>query len=328
VVKSVLAYKSGIWREECARDFTAWNSSLVDPNNLRLALLSAAVLGFRHGLDYDHIAAITDISSVQLKVRDAMRYGLLYVAGHATTIALLGAAAVVFRIALPAASDRWAERLVGLTLLVLGLYVLGTFFRPSVSGSSTHDSSSHGSAGDGASSRGRSAHSHAHPRTRITLLANGALWIYWRLSRIFGGTRVEAPQVFKDGYGSRSTFLVGVIHGLGAETPTQILLFLMAANLGGTAAGLLGLLMFIVGLLTMNTLMCALAAGLFSADKVLAWLSPAGAQNPFSRALGSVLGAISAHAMGGLTLLTSVYSIVVGAIFLLGSASKLPSLTG
>ena len=41
--------------------------------------------------------------------------------------------------------------------------------------------------------------------------------------------------------------MVGVIHGLGAETPTQILLFLMAANLGGTAAGLLGLLMFILG---------------------------------------------------------------------------------
>jgi hypothetical protein len=32
--------------------------------------------------------------------------------------------------------------------------------------------------------------------------------------------------------------------------------------------------------------------------------------------------------LGGLTLLTSAYSIVVGAIFLLGSASKLPSLTG
>ena len=189
--------------------------SLVDPVNLRLALLSAAVLGFRHGLDYDHIAAITDISSVQRKASDAMRYGLLYVAGHATTVAVLGSAAVVFRLSLPAASDRWAERLVGITLLVLGLYVLGTFFRPST-------------------------HSHARPRTRITLLINGALWIYWRLSRIFGGTRVEAPQVFKDGYGTTSTFLVGVIHGLGAETPTQILLFLMAANLGGTGAGLLG----------------------------------------------------------------------------------------
>ena len=108
----------------------ATKSSMIDPVNLRLALISAAGLGFRHGFDYDHIAAITDISSVQSKARDAMRYGLLYVAGHATTVAVLGAAAIVFRVALPPASDRWAERLVGITLVVLGLYVLGTFFRP------------------------------------------------------------------------------------------------------------------------------------------------------------------------------------------------------
>lgn len=245
--------------------------------NLRLALIPAALLGFRHGLDYDHIAAITDISSVQSRPRDAMRMGLLYVAGHATTIAVLGTAAVAFRMVLPPASDRWAERLVGLTLLVLGVYVLGTFFRPS---------------------------SHRHgPRTRITLLINGALWVYWRLSRIFGGNRVEAPQVFKNGYGTTSTFVVGVIHGLGAETFTQVSLFLAAASLGGMA-GLLGLLMFIVGLLAMNTLMCAAATGLFSASLA------------------------RPNALRALSLLTSAYSIVVGTIFLLGSGGSLPSLTG
>jgi hypothetical protein len=277
---------------------------MVDSHNLQLALLSAGVLGFRHGLDYDHIAAITDISSVQARISDAMKFGLLYVAGHATTIAVLGAAAIGFRLSLPAASDRWAERLVGITLLILGFYVLGTFFRPS------------------------SGHHHARPRTRITLLANGVLWIYWRLSRIFGGTRVQPPQVFKDGYGSRSTFLVGVIHGLGAETPTQLLLFLVAANLGGTGAGLLGLLMFIIGLLVMNTLMCGVAAGLFSLDKLRSWLGPAAESQGFlARGANAMLNTVSANALNSLTLLTSAYSIVVGVIFLLGAADKLPSLT-
>jgi len=252
---------------------------MSDPVNLRLALVSAAMLGFRHGLDYDHIAAISDITSVQSKARDAMRYGLLYVSGHAATVAILGAAAIGFRVSLPPASDRWAERVVGITLVALGIYVLGTFFR-------------------------ESTHNHARPRTRITLLINGLLWIYWRLSRIFGGTRTEAPEIFKDGYGSTSTFLVGVIHGFGAETPTQVLLFLMAANLGGTTTGLLGLSAFIAGLLFMNTLMCASAAGIFSATLA------------------------RPYALRTLTLLTSVYSLVVGTIFLLGSADKLPSLTG
>ncbi len=276
---------------------------MVDSHNLQLALLSAGVLGFRHGLDYDHIAAITDISSVQARVRDAMKFGLLYVAGHATTIAVLGAAAIGFRLSLPAASDRWAERLVGITLLTLGFYVLGTFFRPS-------------------------SHHHARPRTRITILVNAVLWLYWRLTRIFGGTRVTPPQLFKDGYGTTSAFAVGVIHGLGAETPTQLLLFLVAANLGGTAAGLLGLLMFIVGLLIMNTLMCGVAAGLFSLDRVRTWLNPRGeSKGMLARSANRVLNAISANALNSLTLLTSAYSIVVGTVFLLGAADKLPSLT-
>jgi high-affinity nickel-transport protein len=245
--------------------------------NLQLALLGAAVLGFRHGFDYDHIAAITDITSVQSRPRDAMRYGLLYVAGHAATIAVLGTAAVAFRFALPPISDMWAGRLVGCTLLLLGLYVLATFFRPGT-------------------------HNHA-PRTRLTLLINGVLWLYWRLTLIFGGTRVEAPQVFKNGYGTTSSFIVGVIHGIGAETFTQVSLFLAAASLGGLA-GMLGLLMFILGMLAMNTLMCAAAAGLFSAS----FAHP--------------------RALRALTLATSAYSIVVGALFLLGSADRLPSLTG
>jgi high-affinity nickel-transport protein len=160
--------------------------------------------------------------------------------------------------------------------VLLGLYVLGTFFRPS-------------------------AHNHA-PKTRITLLINGILWLYWKLSLLFGGSRVEAPQVFKNGYGTTSTFLVGVVHGLGAETFTQISLFLAVASLGGLA-GLLGLLMFILGLLVMNTLMCAAAAGLFSAT--LAHPS----------------------ALRALTLVTSAYSIVVGAMFLLGASDRLPTLT-
>jgi high-affinity nickel permease len=264
------------WRE---LHVLAYTPSMVDSVNLRLALASAAMLGFRHGLDYDHIAAISDITSVQAKAADAMRYGLLYVSGHAATVAVLGAGAIAFRVSLPPASDRWAERMVGVTLLLLGIYVLGTFFR-------------------------ESTHSHHRPRTRLTLLINGVLWLYWKLSRFFGGTRAVPRQIFRDGYGTGSTFLVGVIHGLGAETPTQLLLFLMAANLGGAGAGLLGLLMFIAGLLLMNTLMCASAAGLFSAT------------------LGRP------YALHTLTLVTSAYSIVVGTIFLLGSADKLPSLTG
>jgi hypothetical protein len=78
----------------------------------------------------------------------------------------------------------------------------------------------------------------------------------------------------------------------------------------------------------MNTLMCAVATGLFSLDKLNAKLALARSENLLSRSLAASLAWVSMHASSGLTLLTSAYSIVVGAIFLLGSSSILPSLTG
>jgi hypothetical protein len=252
---------------------------MSEPLNLQLALVSAAILGFRHGLDYDHIAAISDITSVQNRMKDAMHYGLLYVSGHALTISVLGAAAIGFRVSLPQGSDRWAERAVGFTLLILGIYVLGSLVR-------------------------KTNHDHFHPKTRLTLLINAVLWFYWRIGRLLGGSPTKRPEVFSQGYGSTSTFLIGVIHGVGAETPTQLLLFLIAANLGGPAKGFLGLLMFIVGLVVMNTLMCASAAGIF------------------------IGGMHKPYVFRTVTALTSVYSVVVGVVFLLGSSNILPSLTG
>ena len=93
---------------------------IVTTNSLQLALLSAAILGFRHGFDYDHIAAISDITSVQTSRWRGMRLGLLYALGHAAMVAVLGSAVIVFQLSLPQGIDRIAERLVGLTLLVWG----------------------------------------------------------------------------------------------------------------------------------------------------------------------------------------------------------------
>ena len=48
-------------------------------------------------------------------------------------------------------------------------------------------------------------------------------------------------------YGRGTSFGVGMLHGIGAETPTQVLIFLAAAGAGGVAVGLLLLGCFIVG---------------------------------------------------------------------------------
>jgi len=241
------------------------------------ALAAATGLGLRHGFDYDHLAAISDIAGSQAQPRTAMWMGTLYALGHAATIAVLGGLAIGFRLTLPADSDRWFEHLVGATLIVLGVYVLATWRR--------------------------AWHQHPdglRPQTRLTLLVNGMLWLAWRVRQALSRTPVQRQRIFANGYGQRSAFLVGVIHGLGAETPTQLGLFLLTVQLGGVARGLLGLGLFCAGLLAMNTLMCLIATGIFGAS----------ARRP--------------HTLRWVSLLTGAYSLVIGGVFLLGGAGKLP----
>jgi len=247
------------------------------PKTLELALLTAAVLGFRHGFDYDHIAAISDITNVEADRKRAMHMGLLYVVGHAATVAALGSIVVFFQTSLPPVIDNWAERAVGLTLVVLGIYVLGSLFRSGTK---------------------------AAPKSRILILIGAFRWIEWKIRRAFQGAAAEKPAAVSWSCTKKSVFFVGVIHGLGAETPSQLLIFLLAANLGGLARGFLGLGMFLAGLILMNTLMTASAVGIFTVT------------------------AQRQRLMQIATALTAMYSLVVGAIFLFGSAAILPPLGG
>jgi hypothetical protein len=243
---------------------------------VRLALLSATVLGFRHGFDYDHIAAISDITCVEPSRRKGMRMGLVYVLGHAFTVAALGSTVILFQRSLPHRIDAWAERCVGLTLVLLGAYVLGTLFRQGAD---------------------------FVPRSRASILIGAFRWLSWQIRRAFNPDAGK-PGNAAENYSPKSVFLIGVIHGLGAETPSQLLLFLLAANLGGLTRGFLGLAMFLAGLLMMNTLMTASAVGIFGSS------------------------AARPRLMRFVVALTASYSLIVGAIFLFGSSNALPSLGG
>lgn len=248
-------------------------------STLELALLSCLLLGLRHGFDYDHLAAISDITSVQRNWREGMKLGLLYALGHALTVALLGSAVIFLHLSLPAHLDAISERLVGATLVVLAIYVLITFLRR----------------------KPGSEHHHHIPRSRIALLISGARYTGWQVRRRFNPSTPQ-PEPFAFQYNQSSVFVIGIIHGLGAETPSQLLLFLLAANLGGTSRGFIGLLCFITGLLMMNTLMTASASGIF-----------AGANN-------------RPRIQTVVTSLTAAYSFIIGTIFLFGISDKLPPL--
>src|SRR2546430_13814353 len=83
-------------------------------------LLPAFWFGFRHGIDWDHIAAITDITSSQEDRRHAMLFGTLYALGHALVVLSLGSLAILAGENLPPGVDRVMLRVVGATLVILG----------------------------------------------------------------------------------------------------------------------------------------------------------------------------------------------------------------
>jgi high-affinity nickel-transport protein len=105
-------------------------------------------------------------------------------------------------------------------------------------------------------------------------------------------------------YGRRTAFFVGMIHGVGAETPTQLVIFLTAAGAGGPVVGEAILGMFLVGLLVSNSLIT----------------------------IGSALGFMKASKNWALyvtiAVLTASFSLVIGTLFLLGKGTVLPALFG
>ncbi|HWF44657.1 MAG TPA: hypothetical protein VG537_08440 [Candidatus Kapabacteria bacterium] len=230
--------------------------------SILLGLLSTLLFGLRHGVDYDHIAAITDITSGQQSRRESVKLGLFYAAGHGAIVLALGTLAVFFGSLLPVSIDSIMERFVGATLILLGCYVIWNLV--------------------------------VTPRENFQMMGRYKILIrlYYKLS----------GRPIPNNYMPRSAFIIGIIHGIGAETPTQLGLFLFAAGVGGRMLGFAGVLLFVLGVLITNMMMSALSADLFQR---------------------------STHRQAiyrGIAGITAAYSLAIGTIFLFGFARLLPSL--
>jgi hypothetical protein len=306
-------------------------------------LLTGLALGIRHGIDWDHIAAITDITSttaaagaaeaaheeqhravsghhhghggrIELQAHDAgpgaatlapamrgpraptslgtsgagarfgdeqveaIRLGTLYALGHGLVVIALGLGALAFGAILPDWLDPIMGRVVGLTLIGLGVWVLYSVLRYARSGESFR------------------------LRSRWMLVFDGLRYAWRRFgARLHGHEHVEPLEM--SSYGPRTAFGVGMIHGIGAETGTQVLLI---AAVGGAASAGLGvpmLLAFVVGLLLSNLAIVVISSVGFVASQT---------RERIYVAVGTVAG---------------VFSLVIGALFLFGQDVVLPDLS-
>jgi len=286
-------------------------------------LLTAFGLGFRHGIDWDHIAAITDITSSQDSPRAGLYFGTLYAAGHATVVFVIGVFAIVLGEKLPDSVDNVMKKVVGVTLLLLGVYVFyslakhGRDFRMrsrwmlvfsgvqrgyawardhmsrhgevevvhvhehvSAEPGMHHDSAEEAANGDFAKKTATKPRTHAH------------------------GHKHRMPDDPFMNYGRATAIGVGMLHGIGGETPTQVLIFLTAAGLGGGGAGVAVLASFLVGLFTSNSLIT------------------------LSSSYGFLKASNRFAIYATVAVLTGIFSLTIGFLFLTGHDSLLPALFG
>ncbi len=298
----------------------------------------ALALGLRHGIDWDHIAAITDITSttaatsepkegwltdepgvlltdesdhvaaelarrrpiagggmaavalpapVGVAVRSgaftasqrrAIFLGTLYAVGHGTVVTVLGILAIVASEFLPEWIDPIMGRVVGVTLVLLAVYLFYSLYRYFRGGGEFRI------------------------RSRWMLIfagvRNAANWFWARIR----GQREHVHAHGADQYGPRTAYAVGLIHGIGAETGTQVLIIATAVGAGTKVMGIAALLFFVAGLLISNSFVTvATTAGFVSARR---------------RQIVYVLAG----------LLAAVFSLVIGLIFLLEAGGILPDL--
>ncbi len=269
-------------------------------------LIAGFWFGVRHGIDWDHIAAITDITSSQDEQRRSLLFGTIYALGHALVVFVLGCAAILLGERLPAGVDTVMTRIVGATLVVLGVYVLVSLVRH---GRDFRLRSRWMLIFSGVRRSVRWVKDRRPVTSTVGAQAatdlDAAMWHHGHHGHPghHHHHRPEPDDTFMN-YGKPTAFGVGMIHGIGAETPTQVLIFLAAAGAGGRTAGIAVLIAFIIGLLASNSVIT----------------------------LGSAFGFLKASRnftlYATVAVVTAVFSLLIGTLFLLGKGAVLPAFFG
>jgi hypothetical protein len=87
---------------------------------LGIALLGL-LMGMRHATDPDHVIAVTTIVSRERRLTAASRVGIVWGLGHTLTVLAVGAAIIIFKIAIPIRLGLAMEFAVAVVLILLGV---------------------------------------------------------------------------------------------------------------------------------------------------------------------------------------------------------------
>ena len=223
-------------------------------------LLLGFLIGLKHALEADHVAAVAALACRSHNHREAIRLGTVWGLGHTLSLFIIGSMVVVLDAAVPERFARILELGVGVMLVGLGVDVIRRMVRDRVHYHvHSHD--------DGVE------HFHAHKHTRT------------------GEHTEDAHQhTHHSGFPYRA-LLVGLVHGMAGSAA---LILLTLANVDSVARALLYMLLFGIGSIAgMAALSAVIVVPLRASARGLTWM-----HNGLQAALGVVtvaLGALLVH---------------------------------
>jgi len=176
---------------------------------LTTALGLGLLLGLRHAMDADHVAAVSTLVSQHRSVVRSCLLGAFWGAGHTLALLAAGAAVIAFKLTISPEIERGLETAVALLLILLGGHVLLRCL-------STWTLHHHEHTHDGYS------HTHLHLH-----LGQGDSPGHFHLLRVGG-----------------RPFLVGLLHGMAGSAA---LMLLVLTTIPSPVGGLLYILVFGVG---------------------------------------------------------------------------------
>lgn|SRR5574341_20730 len=177
--------------------------------SLTAALGLGLLLGLRHALDADHVAAVSTLVSQHRSLARSCLLGAFWGAGHTMALLAAGVGVIAFRLTISPAMEKGLETVVALVLILLGGHVL-------LRSLGTWTLHGHEHSHDGYSHR----HLHVHV-----------------------GSEDSPGHTHLFRLGGRP-FLVGVLHGMAGSAA---LMLLVLATIPSPLSGLLYILVFGVG---------------------------------------------------------------------------------
>ncbi|MBO0332122.1 high frequency lysogenization protein HflD [Sneathiella sp. CAU 1612] len=137
-------------------------------------MLSILTLGFligmRHALEADHVAAVASLASGSKSIRETIFHGAVWGLGHTLALMAIGSLVIVMNSSVPEGLAHWLEFTVGVMLVVLGADVIRRVVRDRVHFHFHRHSSQgrahlHAHSHRGEGKHAKSAHEHTHNKS-------------------------------------------------------------------------------------------------------------------------------------------------------------------